>query len=97
VATLLIQHEIADFETWRTAFDRLADLRREAGVRQQRVRRPVGEDFYVVIELDFDDAAKAEAFLKLLHEVVWSSAENAPALVGVPKALILNPAEAASG
>jgi hypothetical protein len=38
MATLHIEHPITDFGTWNAAFARLADVRRQAGVRQQRIQ-----------------------------------------------------------
>lgn len=93
MTTLHIEHEIVDFETWRTAFDRFAEVRRGAGVRGQRVQRPVGDPHFVVIDLDFDTAAQARSFLDFLESTVWASAANAPALIGTPQTRILEPAE----
>jgi len=90
--TLQIEHSISDFTTWKSAFDRFAEVRERSGVRQQQVRRRVDDPHYLVIDLDFDTTAAAEAFLGFLREHVWSSTANAPALVGTPKARILEPA-----
>lgn len=89
MATLHIEHAIADFELWSTAFDRFADFRTNAGVRAQRVQQPVDDPQYVVVDLDFDTAGEAEEFLTFLQENVWSSRENSPALVGSPQTKIL--------
>lgn len=64
--TLHIQHGITDFDTWKSAFNRFADVRRDAGVRAERVQRPVDDPRYVVIDLDFDTTDEAEAFLVFL-------------------------------
>ena len=89
MATLHIEHAVTDFETWNTAFGRFAAARRQSGVRQQRVLRPVGDPNYVVIDLDFDTTSEAESFLGFLQANVWSSSANAPALIGTPQAKIL--------
>lgn len=47
---------------------------------------------YVVVDLDFDTVAAAQAFRHFLETVVWSVPDNAPALVGTPKWMILEPA-----
>jgi hypothetical protein len=60
-----------------------------SGVRQQRIQRPVSDPSYVVIDLDFDTTSEAESFLGFLRANVWSSRDNAPALVGTPQAKIL--------
>jgi hypothetical protein len=87
--TLHIQHPITDFDTWTAAFDRFAEVRRGAGVRAQRVRRPVDDPAYVVLDLDFDTTDAAEAFLGFLTTKVWGSVDSAPALAGTPETMIL--------
>ena len=44
-----------------------ADRRRAAGVRHERVCRPIDDPHYVVVDLDFDQTEQAEAFLGFLH------------------------------
>ena len=46
MATLHIEHRITDFDIWSSAFDRFADVRRDAGFRAQRVQRPVDDPWY---------------------------------------------------
>jgi hypothetical protein len=96
VSTLHIEHAITDFDTWNTAFGRFAEFRKQSGVRQQRVQRPVDDPKYVVIDLDFDTTGEAENFLGFLRANVWSSSGNAPALIGTPQTRILEPAEVSS-
>lgn len=92
MTTLHIEHPVSDFPVWQAAFDRFADARRRAGVLGHRVHRPVDDPRYVVVDLDFANATKAEAFLAFLHANVWSTPENAPALAGTPQTRILEPA-----
>jgi hypothetical protein len=91
-ATLHIQHAITGYDEWRAAFDRFEAARAGAGVRGQRVRQPVDDPSWVVVDLDFDDAAAATAFLSFLREAVWSSRDASPALDGEPEARVLVPA-----
>ncbi|MDQ0603865.1 hypothetical protein QF037_008210 [Streptomyces canus] len=91
--TLHIEHPITDFATWKTAFDRFAAARADAGVRRHRVQRPVDDPAYVVVDLDFDDVAGAERFLGFLKSTIWASSGNAPALAGAPRTRILETAE----
>ena len=91
--TLHIEHAISDYPTWRAAFDRMAQARGHAGVRRHWVQQPVDDPNYVVIDLQFDTIAEAEAFRAFLQANVWVSRDNAPALVGAPQARILRPAE----
>jgi hypothetical protein len=89
MATLHIQHPVTDFGTWTSAFSRFAEARRNAGVRAQRIQRPVDDPGFVVIDLDFDSAAEAQAFRGFLITQVWSNPENSPGLAGTPETMIL--------
>jgi hypothetical protein len=91
MTTLLIEHPISDYRTWRTAFDVFEPFRMAAGVVAHRVLSPIDDDRYVVVELDLPDAERAAAFLDVLRTQVWSNPENSPALRGEPRALILEP------
>ena len=91
MATLHIEHPVTDFGTWQAAFDRFARVREESGVRGHRILRPVDDDHYVVIDLDFPTVGQAERFLGFLRTKVWASPDNAPALAGAPQTRILEP------
>lgn len=91
--TLHIEHAISDFDVWTTAFGRFAEMRRKAGVRDHRVRRPVDDDHFVVIDLEFDTADEARAMLELLRTKVWASPSASPALVGDAGARVLETVE----
>jgi hypothetical protein len=93
MTTLHIEHPITDVATWRAAFDAFADARRTAGVRAHRIHRPVDDDHYVLIDLDFADIAAAEAFQHFLHNVVWNQPANSPTLAGTPTTRLLQPAQ----
>ena len=92
MATLHIEHPITDFGTWHAAFARFADARSRAGVREQRVLRPVDDPAYVVVDLEFDTVEQAEKVLGFLRANVWASTQNAPALAGKPQARVLETA-----
>ena len=87
--TLCIEHPITDFSVWSAAFGRFAEARHDAGVRAERVFRPVEDPEFVMVELDFDTVDAARAFLGFLTTKVWAVPENAPALSGVPRTRIL--------
>jgi hypothetical protein len=91
VSTLHIEHPITSYATWRQAYDRFVDVRRQAGVIADRVRRPVGKPDAIVIDLDFGSVDEARAFLAFLEREVWSSPERAPGLAGRPRTLITEP------
>lgn len=87
--TLHIEHPITDLATWMAAFDAFAATRRDAGVRAERVRQPVDDPAYIVVDLEFETLGRATAFLRFLKEQVWVVPENAPALAGAPETMIL--------
>jgi len=89
VATLHIEHPVTDFDTWQAAFDRFADRRRQGGVQSERIGRPVDDDHYVVIDLDFPAGDQAQRFLGFLEATVWASRDSSPALAGTPRTRIL--------
>jgi hypothetical protein len=92
MTTLRIEHAITDYATWLRAFDSFATARERAGVRQHRILRPVDDERYVSIDLDFDSARAAEEFLQFLRSSVWSDPGRVPALAGTPLTRILSPA-----
>lgn len=93
--TLHIQHAINDFDVWTAAFGRFTEFRKTSGVRDQRVRRPVDDDHYVVVDLDFDTVQEATAMLEFLRTKVWASPDASPALEGSVDARVLEDVEIA--
>ncbi len=94
MATLHIEHPIHDLQTWLTAFGRFGEARQRGGVRVHRIYQPVGDDKYILIELDFDSVDEAERFKSFLETNVWSSQEASPGLAGSPQARVLERVEA---
>lgn len=86
---LQIEHAISDYETWKRAFDADPVRREESGVRRYRILRPVDDQNYVKVELEFDTPGEAEAFREALREL-WGSGRAAPALAGTPQAWIVD-------
>ncbi len=66
---LRIEHEVTTFEAWKQAFDSDPIGRERSGVRRYRVLRGVDDPNYVMIDLEFEGAGDAEAFLERLHEL----------------------------
>jgi len=91
MTTLHIEHAITAYDPWKSAFDGFAAARREGGVRAPRISRPVDDDHYIVVDLDFDTADEAARFLGFLRERVWAVRDASPALVGEPQARVLEP------
>ncbi|MBA3524814.1 MAG: hypothetical protein H0T85_09745 [Geodermatophilaceae bacterium] len=93
MTVLQIEHAVTDYDVWAAAFDTFEERRRQGGVRGARVLRPVDDERYVVVDLDFDDAEDAGRFLGFLTNEVWATPERSPALAGRPVTRILEPAE----
>ena len=89
MATLRIELEVRDYGLWSSAFDKDAGGRERSGVRRYRIFRPVDDDHEVMLDLDFDTAADADAFRDILQTKVWPSSDKAPAIVGSPTTRIL--------
>jgi len=97
VATLHIEHPITDLSTWLGAFSRFSEARKAAGVRAERIQQPVDDSTYIVVQLDFDDAAAAAGFKQFLETNVWSSPEASPGLAGTPRARVLESVTSSHG
>jgi len=89
VATLHIEHPITDLSTWLGAFSRFSEARKSAGVNAERIQQPIDDPNYIVVQLDFDEAAAATAFKQFLETNVWSSPQASPGLAGSPRARVL--------
>jgi hypothetical protein len=77
VTTILrIEHAVSDFDGWKKkAFDSDPLGREKSGVRRYQVLRPVDDPKYVMIDLEFDNSSKAEAFSTALRDL-WRPLEG---------------------
>lgn len=89
MATLHIEHAITDLATWVGAFNRFEEARRDAGVTAQRIRQPIDDDRYIVVDLDFGSLEAAKKFKEFLEQVIWQTPEMSPGLGGTPRARLL--------
>ena len=80
-AVLYIEHAAREFDAWKRAFDSDPVGRKQNGVRRYRILRASDNPNFVVIELEFDGAAEAEAFAGKLREL-WSRVTDELGLVG---------------
>lgn len=87
--TLQVEHAVKDFNMWRTAFDSDPLDRAASGVRSYRILRPVGQEDYVMLELDFETQEAAAFFLARLENDVWKTGVAALALPGEPTTRIV--------
>ena len=67
---LRIEHPITDFDDWKKAFDSDPVGREKSGVRNYQILRPIDDEKYVMIDLEFDTISQAEALLAALR-VAW--------------------------
>lgn len=72
---LRIEHAVPDFGAWKKAFDGDPIGRQRSGVRRYRVLRPVDDARYVMIDLEFDTLAEAEATDRALRRL-WGQVEG---------------------
>ena len=90
MTTLHLQVPINDLAAWKAGYAEHIDTRRDAGVRKEVVRHPVGDESTVFVDLDFDSPREAESFLGFLREQVW---KDQPIIAGPPSATILQPVD----
>jgi len=72
---LRIQHPVPDFDGWKKAFDRDPVGRQKSGVRRYQILRAADDPNFVMIDLEFDSAAQAEALLAAMR-VVWGEVQG---------------------
>jgi hypothetical protein len=65
MALLLIQHRVADYGTWREAYDAVAEMQRTSGVTNASVHRMVDDPDNVLVLHDFASVEQARAFASL--------------------------------
>ncbi len=87
---LRIEHPVPDYDAWKRAFDGDPVGRQRSGVRRYRVSRPVDDSNYVLIDLELDTRAEAEALLGGLRSL-WERIEGT--VMTGPKARILESVE----
>jgi hypothetical protein len=88
---LQIEHAVRDFDAWKAAFDSDPIGRERGGVRRYEILRPVDDQNYVLIDLEFDTAGEAESFRGALRDL-WRRVE-AEGLIESPRARIVETAE----
>lgn len=83
---LRIEHSVPSYEGWKKAFESDPAGRQKNGVRAYRVLRPVDDANFVMIDLEFDTADLAEAFLESMR-AIWGRVEGK--VMTSPKARIV--------
>lgn len=87
---LQIEHPVPDFDAWKRAFDSDPVHREQSGVRRYRVMRPVDNERYAIVDLEFDSESQAQAMQRALREL-WGRVEGQ--LVMAPQARIFETVE----
>lgn len=89
---LHIEHQVADFNTWkRAAFDADPIGRAASGVRRHRIAQAADDPNYVMIELEFATMPEAEA----MHTALRALWRSPLAQIGSPQARIMQTVETA--
>ena len=70
MATIVIQHKVADFNGWKKAFESDPLGRAKNGVSGHAIYRGADEPDFVVIHLDFASLEQAQKFLPMLR-AMW--------------------------
>ena len=85
--TVRIEHAVPNFDQWKRAFDSDPVGRKASGVRRYQVLRAQDDPNLVMIDLDFDSVAEADAFLRAM-EKIWAG--PAKAVMQNPSARVAN-------
>jgi hypothetical protein len=83
---LRVEHPVPEYEAWKRMFDSDPVGREKSGVRTYRVQRSSDDPNYVLIDLEFDSLAEAEAMRDALREL-WGRMEGPP-VIDSPQARI---------
>ena len=88
MTTLHIENTVHDFDAWKTVFDKFDRVRADNGVRSYKIHRRADDPQQVVIDLEFDDRAAADAFGGILAKI-WATPQSRDQLVahGEPQVL----------
>src|SRR5437763_1625794 len=73
MSTLVIEHQVADFQTWKNAFDSDPIDRVRGGVTAHTIQQPANDPTYVIVNLEFPSAEHAQQFLPALRQL-WQHA-----------------------
>jgi hypothetical protein len=80
MTTLHIENDVRDYDTWKAAFDKFDRARRDRGVRSYRISRANGDAGKVVVDLEFDNATRAEEFVEFLNGV-WRTPQSQAVMI----------------
>ena len=84
-STLVIRHQIGDYDVWRSAFDRDASDRQEHGCTQETVFRAVDDPTTILVVMEYPSR---EAALGFLGNPVLKAAMQTSGVIGEPIAVL---------
>jgi hypothetical protein len=87
---LRIEHPIPDYDGWKAAFDSDPIDRAASGVTAFRISRPIDNDRYILVDLEFPTQEQAEAALAKLEDL-WTRVDVVAG--GPPQTRILRVSE----
>jgi hypothetical protein len=73
--TLRIEHKISNYEGWKKTFDMDPINRKKSGVKRYNIFRPVDDEHFVIIDLEFETLEEANATRVLLQNM-WTKVEG---------------------
>ena len=89
MASVLIQHQVKDFEAWKKVFDSSITLRTSSGELSAQVYRDVSTPNMVTVINKWNSMANAEKFV---HSPDMKAAMEKAGVVGTPVVFFLNEA-----
>lgn len=72
---LRIEHPVPNYAAWKQAFDSDPVGRKRSGVRRHQILRSLDDPNYVMIDLEFNTRAEADALLAAMREV-WGRVQG---------------------
>ena len=72
---LQIEHPVPNYDGWKKAFDSDPVNRKKSGVKRYSIRKALDIPGNVMVELEFEDIATAEAMLESLKKL-WQVVEG---------------------
>lgn len=72
---LQIEHPVPNYDGWKKAFDSDPVNRKKSGVKRYSIRKALDIPGNVMVELEFEDIATAEAMLESLKKL-WQVVES---------------------
>jgi len=90
VPLLRIEHRVPDYDGWKQAFDSDPADRKGSRVKRYQIMRSLDDPMRVLIDLEFDTAADAEALLGSMRKI-WDQLQGR--VIFEPRAMIVEVVE----